>query len=755
MASTGIIQRRYAKHELIANPPLVGELVFATDTQEFGTLIDQKIVWRTFEDSVQSVNGKTGKVELNKADIGLGNVDNTADIDKPISTPTKNIFTSHTSNKNNPHDVTKYEIGLGNVDNTSDKLKPLSEKMISALSLKLDVTGTANNSNKLGGIPSNHYLSLETGYTQTELNKMLDLKAPLASVYTKVVLDPILNTKADLSKVYTQKFINDNFENLSNKGAPNGYPNLGSDGKIPTSQLPASSISHQIVLVKSILDLPNTGSTDILYVIENINSVYRFDSSNNQYVNISVGLGTTDKTAYRGDRGKLAYDQIANLASTSTGKGSSLIGYIGKTGSNSKFSIPASTVDSSLNLIVNQIDKNIQDISNISSTTSKSISNIEIASGLNNDGTYTPPSSSNYLSTAFSLNNADILLDAKIKSIIDNLNTEISNRKISDSSLNKSIATNKTDIATNKTDIATNKTDIATNKTDIATNKTFNYGTALNNINVNSFDFVYVDTESIAQVNTVSNFVSKSNIPYTVVINGTNYTYTSSTVTAQVDTVVIKTAVASTVYAVDVNGTKYSYTSTDSSVNTIATGLSKLISNSIVDSSNNVIITAKTPGVAQTVTIDSSSNSSDISTSTTTKNVPLDSLATITSKLKSVIDSNSNVPVTVVDNPGVSLVLTAKTAGTAFTLSTNDSVSGITEINTVPNKPGPITITLPSSPANNDIVKFLDLKGTFGTNNLTIVGNGNNIMGSSSNMVKSTNNDSFGLIFINGDWRQI
>lgn len=34
---------------------------------------------------VESVNGYTGEVELTKADVGLGNVDNTADVDKPIS----------------------------------------------------------------------------------------------------------------------------------------------------------------------------------------------------------------------------------------------------------------------------------------------------------------------------------------------------------------------------------------------------------------------------------------------------------------------------------------------------------------------------------------------------------------------------------------------------------------------------------------------------------------------------------------------
>jgi hypothetical protein len=34
---------------------------------------------------VQKINGKTGSVVIEKADLGLTNVDNTADIDKPIS----------------------------------------------------------------------------------------------------------------------------------------------------------------------------------------------------------------------------------------------------------------------------------------------------------------------------------------------------------------------------------------------------------------------------------------------------------------------------------------------------------------------------------------------------------------------------------------------------------------------------------------------------------------------------------------------
>ena len=77
-------------------------------------------------DDVVSVNGKTGIVIINKADVGLSNVDNTSDLDKPISTLTqtaltlkadKSGLTTHTTNTSNPHGVTKSQVGLANVAN--------------------------------------------------------------------------------------------------------------------------------------------------------------------------------------------------------------------------------------------------------------------------------------------------------------------------------------------------------------------------------------------------------------------------------------------------------------------------------------------------------------------------------------------------------------------------------------------------------------------------------------------------------------
>jgi len=64
--------------------------------------------------------------DVTKSQIGLSNVDNTSDLDKPISTLTQTALnlkadnldlTTHTTNTSNPHGVTKTQIGLDNVAN--------------------------------------------------------------------------------------------------------------------------------------------------------------------------------------------------------------------------------------------------------------------------------------------------------------------------------------------------------------------------------------------------------------------------------------------------------------------------------------------------------------------------------------------------------------------------------------------------------------------------------------------------------------
>ena len=57
--------------------------------------------------------------------------------------------------------------------------------------------------------------------------------------------------------------------------------------------------------------------------------------------------------------------------------------------------------------------------------------------------------------------------------------------------------------------------------------------------------------------------------------------------------------------------------------------------------------------------------------------------------------------------------------------------------------------TLPASPSVGDEVTFIDAKGTFGSNNLTVGRNSSNINSAASNLTVSTNGAAFTLVYLN------
>lgn len=87
---------------------------------------------------------------VTKIQVGLSNVDNTSDANKPVSnaqataiadaksagTTAQTYIANHIADKTNPHSVTKAQVGLGNVDNTSDLSKPVSTATQSAINTK-------------------------------------------------------------------------------------------------------------------------------------------------------------------------------------------------------------------------------------------------------------------------------------------------------------------------------------------------------------------------------------------------------------------------------------------------------------------------------------------------------------------------------------------------------------------------------------------------------------------------------------------
>lgn len=114
---------------------------------------------------VSTFNGRGGAVvpvagDYTKGDVGLGNVDNTSDANKPISTATQTALDGKLAIASNLSDLAnagtaRTNLGLGNVDDTSDADKPISTATQTALNDKADAAAVtsalAGKANLAGG----------------------------------------------------------------------------------------------------------------------------------------------------------------------------------------------------------------------------------------------------------------------------------------------------------------------------------------------------------------------------------------------------------------------------------------------------------------------------------------------------------------------------------------------------------------------------------------------------------------------------
>lgn len=111
------------------------------------------------------------------------------------------------------------------------------------------------------------------------------------------------------SQVGLSNVTNDSQVKRSEMGTANGVATLDANGIINTSQLP--SYVDDVLEYTAKSSFPTTGETGKIYVDTSTNLTWRW--SGTQYVEISpsLALGETSSTAYRGDRGKTAYDHTS------------------------------------------------------------------------------------------------------------------------------------------------------------------------------------------------------------------------------------------------------------------------------------------------------------------------------------------------------------------------------------------------------------------------------------------------------------
>jgi hypothetical protein len=111
------------------------------DTVEVHGIADTSLLVTTTGTQTLTNKTITTPAGLVKSDVGLGNVDNTSDANKPVSTAQQTALDLK-ANLSGPTftgtvgGITKSMVGLGNVDNTADADKPISTDTQTALDLK-------------------------------------------------------------------------------------------------------------------------------------------------------------------------------------------------------------------------------------------------------------------------------------------------------------------------------------------------------------------------------------------------------------------------------------------------------------------------------------------------------------------------------------------------------------------------------------------------------------------------------------------
>ena len=100
-------------------------------------------------DGVTSVNGMVGDVVIEKKHIGLENVNNTSDLDKPISTATQTALNAKANNTDLVPIQNDIDANATAIQGVADDLASFETETAANLNLKADKTGNVATATKL------------------------------------------------------------------------------------------------------------------------------------------------------------------------------------------------------------------------------------------------------------------------------------------------------------------------------------------------------------------------------------------------------------------------------------------------------------------------------------------------------------------------------------------------------------------------------------------------------------------------------
>lgn len=201
----------------------------------------------------------------------------------------------------------------------SSTLNSYNTKVNTKIGGKADKVQSATSGN-FAGLDSNGNLTDSGKKASDFATSAQGTKADSAIQSVKVegtALTPDTNKAVNVTKTSLglNNVTNDAQVKRSEMGVANGVATLGSDGKVPSAQLPSfvdDVIEGYYYDAKFYRDSGHTEeitpAAGIIYVDLPTNKTYRWSGSAYVEISASLALGETSSTAYRGDRGKTAYD---------------------------------------------------------------------------------------------------------------------------------------------------------------------------------------------------------------------------------------------------------------------------------------------------------------------------------------------------------------------------------------------------------------------------------------------------------------
>lgn len=279
---------------------------------------------------VQTVSGRTGNVVLTKADVGLGSVDNTSDLNKPVSDATQSALNNKadTGHTHATADITGLPATLSVLTTDVSNLQAnKQDKLVSATNIK-----TVNGNSILGSGD----ILINTSVDASTSNKgVLQLAGDLSGTAALPRVTRLNGVLINTAGTAAGKLLkasdsgNASFETViaedigaipsSAKDVNNGVAGLDANGKLPSARLPDSIVktvngyTGDVVVTKAMLNLSNVDNTADADKELSIKAV----AALNLKVDKSV-LGENNGVATLDANGKIPSSQLGSISTNNT-----------------------------------------------------------------------------------------------------------------------------------------------------------------------------------------------------------------------------------------------------------------------------------------------------------------------------------------------------------------------------------------------------------------------------------------------------